>query len=61
MAPKKIEGTKERTTIFIESEMLEKLRYIGYKEDVTRTEIVITALTDYITKYEKKNGSIPTK
>lgn len=60
-------GKKQRTNLFIELQLLQKLDYIAgmqfalTREKATRTDIVNEALSEYVAKYEKKNGVIPTK
>jgi hypothetical protein len=51
--------SKEKTGLYIFTDILESLRYIEYKDDITRTDIVNEALSDYIIKWEKKNGGVP--
>lgn len=61
------ESAKARTNLFIEVDLVKKLDYIANMEfainsrKATRTDIVNEALTDYVAKYEKKNGPIPVK
>ncbi len=60
---KKISSTqgKEKTSLYIQLDLLSDLKYIEYKDDRTRTDIMNEALVDYIAKWEKKNGPIPKK
>jgi hypothetical protein len=62
-SPDKLSPTqgKEKTSLYIQLELLSNLKYIEYKDDRTRTDIVNEALTDYIAKWEKKNGPVPKK
>lgn len=38
-----------------------QLRYIAFQDNITQTDIVNDALTEYVSKWEKKNGPIPKK
>lgn len=55
------EGTKEnetRATFIVVEDTLEKLKAIAYWDRVMIKEVMNTALLDYISKYEKKYGSV---
>lgn len=58
-------GPKEdapvRTSFIIKPSVTSKLKYIALIDRTTQTEIVDKLLTDYIDKWEKKNGPIPVK
>jgi hypothetical protein len=38
-----------------------QLRYIAFMMETTQTEILNKALSEYIQKWEKKNGPVPLK
>lgn len=38
---------------------MRKLKYVALVDQTTQTEIVDKLLSDYIDKWEKKNGQIP--
>ena len=55
------DGTKQdeiRATFIVKKELLGKLKGIAYWERMTIKELINTALTEAITKYEKESGSI---
>lgn len=52
---------KEKTALYISTESIKALKYIAFTDDVTRTDIINEALTEYIARWEKKNGLIPKK
>lgn len=55
------EGTLQdetRATFIVKKELLGKLKGIAYWERMTIKELINTALTEAITKYEKESGSI---
>lgn len=55
------EGTLQdetRATFIVKKELLGKLKGIAYWERMTIKELINTALTEAITKYEKENGEI---
>lgn len=55
------EYDKERTSLYLSKEKIRSLKYIAFMSERTQTDIIDEALTDYITKWEKKNGPIPIK
>jgi predicted DNA-binding protein len=54
-------GEKERTSLYLKKEVIKNLKYVAFMSEKTQTDIINEALTDYIAKWEKKNGSIPKK
>lgn len=55
------EGTKEgdtRATFILKEELLDKLKAIAYWDRVMIKEVINTALSEYVAKYEKKNGEV---
>ena len=53
------EVSKEtRATFIINETLLEKLKAIAYWDRLLLKEIISSALSDTITKYEKKNGEL---
>ena len=55
------EGTKEnetRATFIVNEELLDKLKAMAYWERVLIKDVVNTALTETVAKYEKKHGDI---
>jgi hypothetical protein len=58
------EGTKEnetRATFIVREDLLEKLKAVAYWERMLYKEVVNTALEEYLSRYEKKNGTIKPK
>jgi hypothetical protein len=58
------EGTKEnetRATFIVKEELLEKLKSVAYWDRKLIKEVVETALEEYLSRYEKKNGEIKPK
>ena len=47
---------KEKTSMYIESVKLDKLKYISFMDRKTQTDVFDEAFSDYIAKWEKKNG-----
>ena len=54
-------GEKERTSLYLKKEVIKNLKYVAFMSEKTQTDIIDDALTDYIAKWEKKNGLIPKK
>lgn len=55
------EGTKEnetRATFILNEYLLDKLKAVAYWDRVTIKQVVNTALEEYLSRYEKKNGEI---
>lgn len=55
------EGTKEnetRATFILNEDLLDKLKAVAYWDRVTIKQVVNTALEEYLSRYEKKNGEI---
>ena len=55
------DGTKQdeiRATFIMKKETLKKIKAVAYWDRAKLKDIVDTALTDLITKYEKENGKI---
>lgn len=50
-----------RTTFIIKPSITEKLKYIALIDKTTQTAILDKTLSNYIEKWEKKNGSINLK
>lgn len=63
MAKAKKETTREKkvTSFQIYTDTKKKIDTISGIDGVNITEIVETALTEYIGKWEKKNGQVPGK
>lgn len=58
------EGTKEnetRATFILNEDLLDKLKAVAYWDRVTIKQVVNTALEEYLSRYEKKNGEIKPK
>lgn len=53
-----IEDIPIRTSMIIKPSIIRKLKIIVAHEATTQTAIVENLLSDYIAKYEKKNGEI---
>ena len=55
------EGTLQgemRATFILKKEMISKVKAIAYWERAKIKDVIDTALTDFINKYEKENGEI---
>ncbi|MCZ8162911.1 MAG: hypothetical protein O9275_19770 [Microcystis sp. LE19-196.1B] len=55
------EGTKEnetRATFIVKEDTLDKLKAVAYWERELIKEVVNTALEEYLSRYEKKNGVV---
>ena len=55
------EGTKvneTRATFIVNEELLDKLKAIAYWDRLLIKDVVDSALQEYVTRHEKKNGSI---
>jgi len=39
--------------------MIKSLKYMAFMSETNQTDIIDMALSDYKTKWEKKNGEIP--
>ena len=52
---------KKTTSFILYSDTKKKVNYISVMDEMDITEIVDTALNEYISKWEKKNGPIPEK
>ena len=54
-------GTKTnetRATFIVNKDLLLKVQSISYWDRISIKQVINNALSDYITKYEKKNGNI---
>ena len=60
-APKADSQTKERTTVFLRPAMVRNVKYIAFMDEKTQTDVLDEALTEYVAKWEMKNGEIPKK
>ena len=47
---------KEKTSMYIDSAKFDKIKYIVFMDRKTQTDVFDEAFSDYITKWEKKNG-----
>lgn len=58
--PKKNETNNDdiRATFIISAELLRKIKYISLMEDLLQKDVVGTALSDYVSKWEQENGKI---
>lgn len=55
------EGTREgeaRVTFIVRKDLVDKVKGIAYFEDLRYGDVVNSALEEYTSKYEKKNGRI---
>ena len=52
---------KMRTTFYLSQVATEKLKFVAFMSKKTQTAALDEALTDYFTKWEKKNGQIPAR
>jgi hypothetical protein len=57
--PARTEPREEKVASFVVSlEHLQKIKAVAYWERLTAKEVLATALEEYFTRYEKKNGPI---
>lgn len=52
---------KDRTSLYLAPEMIRSIKYICFMDEKNQTEVIIEALAEYITKWEKKRGPVPPK
>lgn len=50
---------KGRTSLYLSEVLLNKIRYIGWKEDKFLTEIMEQALWQFVARWEVEKGHIP--
>lgn len=50
---------KERTSIFIKKELIRNLKYVAFMTSRNQTEVIDEALSEYVERWQKKNGPIP--
>jgi len=50
---------KEKTSLYLRKGMIKSLKYMAFMSETNQTDIIDMALSDYKTKWEKKNGEIP--
>lgn len=55
------EDVPARTSFILRPSLTSKLKYIAVVDQTTQTAIIDRLLSDYIEKWEKKNGEIPMK
>lgn len=55
------EDKPHKTTFIVDPALMKKVRYIALMDETEMTGIVKEALSDYVQKWEKKNGPIPVK
>ena len=56
--PRSIPGDKTQVNFNIQKDQLKKVKYIAFKNEVSKSEIYNSAVDEYIDKYEKKYGKI---
>jgi hypothetical protein len=59
--PAEVEEKTEPQTFRLRPTLLKKLKYIALMDDTTQTDIVDSSLSEFIAKWEKKNGPVPIK
>ncbi len=52
------EDVPQRTTIIIKPSIIYKLKFIALKDKTSQTAIIDSLLSDYVVKWEKKNGEV---
>lgn len=55
------EEEKEKTSLFMNKQYMRALKYISFTDERTQAAIINEALSEYIAKWEKKNGPVPKK
>jgi hypothetical protein len=50
---------KEKTSLFINKDIMRTLKYISFINQRTQTEIINEVLGEFVAKWEKKNGPVP--
>ena len=58
--PNKAE-TKGRSSLYVGSDVLRSIKFIAFTEERPQTQVMDQALTEFIERWEKKNGPIPKK
>jgi hypothetical protein len=58
---KKTETELTKASFNVRPELIKKLKYIALVDDTTQTDIVNNLLSDYVEKWEKKNGPANSK
>jgi hypothetical protein len=53
--------TSKKSLFTLDTTIKKQIRYIAFTDETTQTEVVNQALTEYVQKWEKKNGKIPLK
>jgi|GEM_PF-5146035 len=61
MAKQANEPKSEAATFRLPADLLKKVKYIAMMDDTTQTQILQSTLSEYVSKWEKKNGEIPVK
>lgn len=56
---KNTQDEKERTSLFLKTDMIRSIKYVCFMDEKNQTQVVEEALTDYLAKWEKKNGPVP--
>lgn len=50
---------KERTSLYVSADILRGIKYIAFAESTSQTSIMDKALSEFIERWEKKNGPVP--
>ena len=58
MSSRKTPERPHGVTIFVEKELKEKMRIIGYHQSRKLTGVIYEAMKDVVRKYEEENGPI---
>lgn len=61
MANKATNDDKEKTSLYIQKDLMKSIKYISFYDEKTQTDILQEALQEYVTRWEKKNGAVPKK
>ncbi len=55
------EIANQKASFNLRPALVKQLKYVALMESKTQTEIIDKLLSDYVDKWEKKNGKIPVK
>lgn len=50
---------KGRSSLYVSSEVLRSIKFIAFSEEKPQTQIMDQALSEFIERWEKKNGPVP--
>jgi len=51
--------SKGRSSLYVSSNLLRSIKFIAFTESKKQTDIMEQALTEFVKRWEKKNGPVP--